>query len=114
MPLSKEDAADRHRYAAQLAKLESLPLLEFSQDSDGVFRAIVPREPVVQLRLVRPKTSPHPTYKPFVLKHKRKEVLTLAERLELQLSDYRYSRKEVLMERLTLYRKEEKAKKRKK
>ena len=68
-------------------QLDTLPSIEFAQDSDGVFRAIIPREAPVRLKLVRPKTSPHPTYKPFVLKQ-RKEVLTLAERLEVRRSKF--------------------------
>ena len=79
MPLSKEDAVERHRYAAELAKLEELHELEFSQDSDGVFRAVVPREPPLQLRLVRPKVRASPSEgRRDTVKNQCPRALTLA------------------------------------
>ncbi|GMH89733.1 hypothetical protein TrVE_jg6251 [Triparma verrucosa] len=110
MPVSEEDAIDRERFAAELRASRGIEPLDFVQDSDGVFRVVVPREPPINLKLPRPQTAPHASQKPFKLKHKHKEVLSLAEKLDMRLKDYRFSGKAMLFEQLRRYKLEEKAK----
>ncbi|GMH72196.1 hypothetical protein TrST_g781 [Triparma strigata] len=110
MPVSEEDAIDRERFAAELRASRGIEPLDFVQDSDGVFRVVGPREPPINLKLPRPQTAPHASQKPFKLKHKHKEVLSLAEKLDMRLKDYRFSGKAMLFEQLRRYKLEEKAK----
>ena len=101
------DLKEKQEFAASLVARDDIPYLEFQQGSDGIYRVAIPRKQNVVLRLPpgRPTTAPV-VYPKLQLKHRHREKLTLAERLERRLEDYRFSGRSMLLEKLELHKEE--------